>query len=379
MQTETIVIGGGISGLSAARRLHEAGRKFLLVTDRLGGRMHHSHDGLMNFGAVYITEDYKHVSHFVGRRQELRISQIYTKNGSSLMPFIHWTNLRFALPGLRLYRILFRFRKEINAFRKEAEFIPQHELLPRYPFLQEMVSAPATQFVSKYALAYLNEHFGRHALGATCFARDDEVNALFYLTVLLPLVVKTYFADFSSTCKKLTENIQHAIIYDKIKTLQKTGETSFTAATVSGKLLKGRNVIIAVPYHNAQLFYDVPKPHLSKAATVAYVRGTLRDAHRRKMVIMMDPATSPVVLIWRLAENMDIVVSLTPAPPLREYYSGYEVLAHVTWKEAMVVSGGSWVPMKIENNLFLAGDYNLCGLEDSYISGRCAANQIINC
>lgn len=45
----------------------------------------------------------------------------------------------------------------------------------------------------------------------------------------------------------------------------------------------------------------------------------------------------------------------------------------------MVVSGGSWVPMKLENNLFLAGDYNLCGLEDSYISGRCAANQIINC
>jgi 2-polyprenyl-6-methoxyphenol hydroxylase-like FAD-dependent oxidoreductase len=31
-------MGGGISGLACARRLHKAGREFLLITDRLGGR-----------------------------------------------------------------------------------------------------------------------------------------------------------------------------------------------------------------------------------------------------------------------------------------------------------------------------------------------------
>ncbi len=54
---ETVIIGGGISGLACARTLHAAGRPFVLVTDRLGGRMHHSEDGTMNFGAVYITAD----------------------------------------------------------------------------------------------------------------------------------------------------------------------------------------------------------------------------------------------------------------------------------------------------------------------------------
>lgn len=41
MDTETVIIGGGLAGLNCARRLHAAGRSFTLLeaTDRLGGRV----------------------------------------------------------------------------------------------------------------------------------------------------------------------------------------------------------------------------------------------------------------------------------------------------------------------------------------------------
>ena len=50
--------------------------------------------------------------------------------------------------------------------------------------------------------------------------------------------------------------------------------------------------------------------------------------------------------------------------------------ARVTWKTAVVVSDANWAPAVLERGLYLVGDHNLCGLEDSYITGLCAANQI---
>jgi phytoene dehydrogenase-like protein len=78
---ETIIIGGGISGLACARRLHEAGREFLLITDRLGGRMFADELPMRNFGAAYVTRDYRHVLPFVGVGPRLRRRDAYFRDG----------------------------------------------------------------------------------------------------------------------------------------------------------------------------------------------------------------------------------------------------------------------------------------------------------
>ena len=62
---ETVIIGGGIAGLACARRLHDGRRRFLLITENVGGRIRSSTNGTVNLGAYYVRSDYRHVNRFV--------------------------------------------------------------------------------------------------------------------------------------------------------------------------------------------------------------------------------------------------------------------------------------------------------------------------
>ena len=135
--------------------------------------------------------------------------------------------------------------------------------------------------------------------------------------------------------------------------------------------------MIAAPYHNAKKFYKVPEPSHSAPGTVLYVKGERKGEYAKKKFMLLNPEVDPVCLIWKQESGADLIFALGPSPDLSRYYFNPEVLAEVNWKTAVVLSNKNWVPQKLEKNLYLAGDYNLCGMEDSYISGLFAANQII--
>ena len=42
MHSQTVIVGGGMAGMSCALRLMERGEEFLLLTDVLGGRIMYS-------------------------------------------------------------------------------------------------------------------------------------------------------------------------------------------------------------------------------------------------------------------------------------------------------------------------------------------------
>ena len=374
---DTLIIGGGISGLSCARRLGDARRDFLLVTDRLGGRMHHSPGGSMNFGATYVTADCRRVSRYVGRGLPVRLHEVHCLNHGEATTLFHWPNLAFARPAARLIRRLRELRATLHAFRKEAEYTPQKELRPSYPLIDRYARQPAGELIEELHLGPLHDHYFKLAFQATCFIDPLEANALFYLAVLFPVIVRTWVADFTNTYDLLTAGYREKIRIDRVTALTRDGQGLWEIRTAADQVHLASNVVIAAPYHNARQLYAVPRPHRCTAVMVLHVRGRRKPPFAGRRFVLVPANRTGVILVWRQRSGVDQVFSLCREPDLAGIYEASEVLDSVSWNTAIVVSGADWAPLVLEPNLYLAGDYNLCGLEDAFITGLCAANQII--
>ena len=76
-------------------------------------------------------------------------------------------------------------------------------------------------------------------------------------------------------------------------------------------------------------------------------------------------------------DGIDVVYSAHAEPDFGRYYEDYTVVEDHFWQPAIQLSRAEWRPLQPKPNLFTIGDYNICGLEDSYVTGLFAANKII--
>jgi 2-polyprenyl-6-methoxyphenol hydroxylase-like FAD-dependent oxidoreductase len=164
---QTLIVGGGISGMACARTLHDAGHSFFLVMDRLGGRMFHSPDGSMNFGATYINADYHHVARFVGRGLPFSLAAAYGHPADGPRLLLDSRNLPLFRPLVRLMLRLYQFRSALRAFRKASEHTPQNHLAPHFPLLDRYRRQPAEELIAELGLGQAYDDYFRLAFQAT--------------------------------------------------------------------------------------------------------------------------------------------------------------------------------------------------------------------
>jgi hypothetical protein len=374
---DAAIIGGGISGLACARRLCDAKASFRLITDHLGGRMYHSADGSMNFGATYVNRDYHRVLPYVGLQARFHVGEAHFQQSDGLARLFCWRNVQSLRPILRVIWRLQEYRRALTAFRETAELMPQAEARLRHPLIDRYSRQPAPELIRQWGLDAVDEGYAGPTFRTTAFAEPEQSSALFYLGSLLPLVVPTWVADFSHTYRRLTAGYQDRIVRDRVVGLRRIAGGRFEVQTASGPAYVARSVVIAVPHADASPFYPVPKPHLTTSAMVLFVRGQRRPEYQGKRFVAFVSPPAGIVSIWDQGHGWDQVYSLSTQPDLTTVYLSFEVLQTVSWRTAIVLSDEHWAPAVLEPNLYLAGDYNLCGLEDSLITGLCAANHIL--
>src|SRR3989344_4250282 len=159
-EIETLIVGGGMAGLGAARTLRENGYDgFLLVSDQLGGRVLSSTDGEVNYGAFYVRTDYKHISPFVSHKQKLAIrSSLFISEGKK-QPVFSVQNLPHCWPALRLVVILYIFAWRYRLLRTRCEYMSPSQALSKDHWLNALYKQNAQEFMHQHRLTFWSKRF----------------------------------------------------------------------------------------------------------------------------------------------------------------------------------------------------------------------------
>ena len=373
-KVETVIIGGGISGLACAHNLLKAERDFKLITDRLGGRLYSTPEG-DNLGAAYLTSDYRHVMRFVDKGLKFRKRRVYFWDNKRFICVFSLHNLgRFG--GLfRLYKLLIQFRAAMNRMRRRVPYMCQKTAMEMEPLLQKYIEQSSVDFVREHGLEEVNEIYCAPLYHSTLFIPWDEANAFLWMINLFPILLNTYAVDGRQTVERLTKGYEERIVLNKATAVEEIEGGEAFVVHAGDREFRSHNLVVAVPCRNAEGLVNMECGIRDVAFTTLLVRGKRnKDFKPGKTVLLREE--HPARVLWPQESGVDIVYTGDKNLDLQHYYDGYEIVGRVDWKTAVQLTRERWRPLQPRPNFFTIGDHNICGLEDSYLTGLFAANMI---
>ncbi len=373
---ETIIVGGGVSGLSCARRLHDAGEDFLLITKNLGGRIVASDCFCMNYGAAYMTADYRYMLPYVEKREPLRIRDFFFFDGDNLTNIFIVKNIKHIPKMIKFVFILRKLRRHFLRYRAQAPYKSIKECFEEDPVLMKYWQMPAEDFIKEHGFEELNELYGNPVTAATAFIESDKVNTFYFMGMFWPVIMRAWIVNFRYTVKKFTAGYEGKIKLGNVTKVAKNEEGIFNVHSSVGDFM-AKNIVFAAPHKSLVSVYDLPKPFIEQAAYVFYVTGTREDIYKDKKAVVMRPKHHDIFMLWTQKNGADIIYSKNSQPDFNQYYENWQVVKRIHWDPGMIIPKDGFVEQKLDENVYLASDYNLSLMEDSFLTGLYAANQII--
>ncbi len=369
---ETIIVGGGMSGLGCAHRLNDNAEPFLMIAPEIGGRVRTSPDGNVNYGAYYVTGDYEWTLPLVTAFEQVRISDAW----------FHRDGKRYTYRSSRMFKhipALMRFKKDLHQFREQfnrmndfASDQSRRELIEADPLLWQTYNQPAGDYIRSRKLAELFADYVDPMLWASFFHDPYEVSTFFLLAASLPLIVPMY--TFQLDMDEAIGPIHDRLLSDTVVSVDLSDE--FPRVTTSaGRTFQCRNLVMASPINvTNRLLGKLSQPTRGEINVSFYhVRGVLRPEFEGRERSFFTSGEAAV--ISREADGSYLYFFETDR--IDRYFSTYEVITRDTWKPALFFLGNEFINANPAAHVFIASDHDVPSMENAFINGRYAASLVM--
>ena len=375
MQKKTIIVGGGVAGMSCALKLMEAGQDFTLISDNLGGRMMYSPEERVNYGAYFVMSNYVHAKKLI--TEEVLINPLHAcfhNSETEHFSVLSMHTLSMLPEFIRFYFAMREFSRHYEPYKLRCLTMTQKAALEADPYMAGLFAKPAAQFIKEKRYEKVAaDYIGKFAYACTGVS-TDEITALDFLNVSMGILVPIHKFRFKQ--QAMIAKFGEHYINDKIVKIEsKDGIHILTGK--SGTKYQADSIVVATPASVTKELLGLKEIRQACKLYVFHVTAKLKGVLGRYELNLFPP-TSDNILTAIQYDGSYLIYSREKEVDLGKVCESYQLLRTVDWDKAMYVKGRAYMEQQISESIFIAGDHNGLGLEPSAISGIYAANQIIS-
>lgn len=371
---ETVIIGGGIAGLACARRLHDSGRPFLLVTENVGGRVRTSRDGIVNLGAYYVKDDYEHVNEFVDRGRRVRRRRILRGQPDGSFTRTDAAVLQHPVQAVRFLRFMVGFRRHYGVFKRNCLVMSQAEAIRADPLLNRLYHEPAPRFIERLRIGDIAQSYLAPAAQGTAFTSMNHLTALTLIVGVLPLITPIY--EYTFRFDRLTAGFEDRLEVDSVTAIAATDDERFSIRTKSGRLWTSDNVVVATPIDVSAALLNIAEVKGPIDAHMFVVEGGLRAPWHGATFSLFPDGDTTLAIAQQVGGSV-LFCSTSSTPDFDRFFDDWKIQEHLHWNPAFNLLGDTLLECQQSPGLYLIGDHNVCDLEDAFITGVYAADQVV--
>lgn len=376
LTAETIVVGGGIAGMSCALKLKENGRDVMIITDELGGRVCYRPDLDSNFGAVFYMDNYTHSKKIVTSKGPLNVKlgdlMLHT-SPTKAFKGVSWTMFTSLPEMLKFMKFMKKtFIPEYSAYKKDCETMQVKDAMEKHPMMKRYFHMKASEVIAEVGVDKICDNFISKFAYACTGSRIDELGGLDFLNVAQGVVIPLF--DFTFDKDAFARKIDNRVVIDTITSVEKT-EDGWKVTGKAGAEYTCKNLVLATTGLTTQKLLDIPEVRQPTTLVSYLVKGTPNGEIAKAGSHYYSDLFDIIACAGR-GDGTFNVFSRTEID-LGEYFDEYEVLYYRVWPEALFTYGDQIQPQDWDENLWIAGDINGLGLEPAAISGIYAANRVL--
>lgn len=379
---DTIIVGGGIAGITCALKLQEAGMPYLMLTETVGGRVSYNKEHAMNFGAVFYMKGYEYASEILIPLKPVLPSYFDLGCHDSLDRVYGVLSLTIikALPQLIKALLYLRntFRPHYQAFKKNCEVMEMQEALAKDPFMEDLFSKPATDLIDELGIPKAAKVLVSQFVYACTGTPIKLLNALDYCNCAMGLIDTAM--RFTFDAETMLEHLNRGagrVTFTTVNRIEKSAET-WSVSTSDGQSYRARNLVLATPATVSQeLLVNIhPIERIRNASELhaLKVKGTMKPQFAKHPLHLFDESI-PLINIGARDDGMYEVFTCTTLD-MDLFFEEYEIVYQKDWPVALFTNPSLLLKQSLGEGLFMCGDHNALGLEPAAISGVFVANQI---